>query len=76
MGGGVDLPDHAGPRYALEKEAGQRMREQAGITDAMDAEDLIRDGGGHHEQIVDLVVAGGGSGGLDYSSHLFEPTGG
>ena len=52
------------------------MREQAGIADAMDAEDLVRDGGGHHEQLVDLAVAGGGHGDLNDSSYLFEPVGG
>ena len=52
------------------------MRGKAGVADAVDADDVISDGGTHHEEVVDLAETGGGNRCLDDSSHLLEPAGG
>ena len=69
--GSVDLSDHDGSGDALEDEPGRRVREQAGIINAMDADDVISDGSGDHKEIVDLAEAGCGNGSLDDSAYPF-----
>jgi len=73
--GGVDDPDHRLPRNAFEEEAGRRVRGHQGVPDGVAAVDLVGDGRGHDEEVVDRIVAGGGGRSVDDAAHLLEPAG-